>query len=302
MPLDSLDIRISADTANFVAGVERSESKLDGLSSQALRTAGSLEVLSSRAKDAAGQIGRLGKTATASAFGIKTLTSSLPGLNLGLISVSGTMTAVAIPALIALGSALLPLAATVGVVAAALGGIGLGVFAGGAAAAAANTAVLKDAFMEMLAELQAVLEPLADAFFPLLVAIIDRVPEMVAETVALIGGFRDFRDAVWGVADAFFDVMPNILATLFELGEQALPIVERVVRVVGRNFEPALRGLLRVTDRIVMGLIRRVVVWCRCLVTLSLACLRICRRGSRIRRFLRYRILRLCSLGNSQMH
>lgn len=247
---DSLEVRVSASTASATSKIERVREKLGDLTSQAAQTAGGLQVLQGRTDEAGDEMTTLGAKAATAGFGIRSLTASIPTLNLGLISVSGTMTTLVIPALLTLSTVLLPLAAAATTVGAALGGIGLGVVAGTAAAASENLELLKTAFSTMVESLQEAVAPLADAFLPLLLAIMYRIPRVVERTIELTGGFVEFRDAVWGVADAFFDLMPSLLATLFEFGQMALPILREFLQSLDGGIRPALMGMLQVTQRI----------------------------------------------------
>ena len=246
----------ASDATGLSAALGFAGERMDALSGDSLSLAGAFQVLGGRADEAGDEIGRLGRTSAVSSLGVRSLSSSLPTLNLGLLSVSGTLTGLMIPALALLSTTLFPLAAIVGTVGAALAGIGIGVFAGGAAAAAVHTQTLQDAFADLQKELKEVVEPLADAFLPVLLDIMDRIPDVVDETLDLVGGLDEFADSVGDVADAGLDILPETLALFVEFGQLALPIIENAIRLLGRRLEPAFRGMLRVTRELAPELMR----------------------------------------------
>lgn len=82
-----------------------------------------LEALSVAADSAGDEIMSAGAKSTLASGGMTTLSASTDGLSIAFTSLSGTITAVLIPALLALSSALVPLAATVGGLATAAGAL-----------------------------------------------------------------------------------------------------------------------------------------------------------------------------------
>jgi hypothetical protein len=272
--VDELSVRVSANVATFKQGINSAAESVDDLSGDALDAAASLEILSGRANDAEGETRELGRASTMTAARVSALggaatstAASLTGMNaaanaatFSFSSLANTPLLFALPVLTAGATALLsvlfPLAAAAGTVAAALGGIGFVAFAGTAAAAATHTETLKDTLTTVKEQLLEVLEPLADLFLPMLESLLLQLPDVVEETLALTGGLEQFRDSIWLAARAFLDVVPEMLATMIEFGEMALPIIRRFFQRLEGGVRPAMMGMLDVTREIAPALMR----------------------------------------------
>jgi len=239
----------AGDETSALASVSRiASSTIDGLARNAGGLAANLHILQGRADEAEDEIDSAGRSAASTAGLFSSLALSTEGLALSVGSLNTVLSLSLLPTLAALSTALLPLTATVGTLAAALGGLGLGVFAGTAAAAAEHTKLLKDQLKVVASRIQDALEPLADAFLPLLVVVAKNIAEVVEETVALTGGFVDFRNAIWGVISPLFNALPGALATLFEMGRDLLPVLKDFIGYLIEN-APAAFNKMRETAR-----------------------------------------------------
>jgi len=272
--VQELSVRVGADTGGFQAGAQRVESGLDDISSEAIQTAAALEVLSSRANDAEGEVRELGRgslatsgrvaalgsSATSTAATLTGLSAASSAASVSFTSLANTPLLVALPVLTASATALLstlfPLAAVAGTVAAALGGLGLVAVAGTLTAAASQTETLTSALEEAKTELLAVLEPLTDAFMPVILHVLDILPDVAEETLALTGGFGELAASMTNLIDDVADVLPELFATLIEFGEDALPVLESFVESLDGNVRPALRGMRRVAEAVAPVLVR----------------------------------------------
>ena len=243
MAFRNLSARISGDASSYVSATRRAKHAASSFGSEATSLAGRLQLLQGRADEAGDEIAAAGRKAVTTSSLFSTLTLSTEGLALSFGSLSTVLSLSVIPALAALSTVLLPLTATAGVLAASLGGLGLGVIAGTAGAAATHTSELKRQLKSLVNVTKAAIAPLADAFVPLLTAIINGLGRAVVETMSMIGGFVEFRNAIWGVLDGLIAALPDALATLYNLGRDLLPVLQDMAATLVERAGPAFRDM-----------------------------------------------------------
>ena len=160
--LDDLSIRISSDTADFIAGAEGVESKLGDLSSESLQTAAALEFLSNRADDAGDNISQAGNRASVTSGQFSGLAGATSAANASFMGISATTWGSLIPAVVALGAALAPVIGALGgfvAVAGSIAGVGLVPVIG---AIATNTERLRRTFMGLVETIRTEFAPVFD--------------------------------------------------------------------------------------------------------------------------------------------
>jgi len=257
MALEDLNIRISADTADFVAGAEGVESQLDDLSGEAIQTAASLEILSNRTDDAGDQIAQTGRRATVTGAQLSGLSGAAQGTNFAFMGLSATTWGSLIPAVVALGAALAPVVGALGgfiAVGAAVAGIGI---VGTIGAIAQRGEELKRAFDFLVST---VMEQFAPAFntasevlFVLLQEFTQIIPELVpAEDVIsrIAGNFVQLGSDIIGMLPALVDLavtlttqfLPPFVRWMQDILPQIPGMVENLVGVMDRMIPKFMRA------------------------------------------------------------
>lgn len=239
----------AGDEASTLARAARvAGGAVEGLRNDSTSLAAALQVLQGRADEAGDEITSAGARAGASSGAFTALTLSTDGLatSFGVLSTSLTLTL--LPALALLSTMLLPIAATIGTVAAAATGLagafGLVVGAG----VLTHFEQLRSAFKQARTEIVALLEPLGSLLGPLLVQAVQALPTLVENTLAAVGGLESFRDMLVYLGETAFDVIPGIAGTLSELARDSLPLVREFVQYLVETAPGAFEAMRETTE------------------------------------------------------
>ena len=217
-------MKVSASTAAFNLGMERAQDKAQDLSLSLFR-------LGRASNEAEGEIDSAGRSALTTGSMFSSLAVSTEGLSLSMGSLSGTITTVLIPALGALATTLVPLAAVVGTVAAAATGlagafgliIGSGLIAYGQRLGDQNKQRLKEinariARLEALEDTQA---GLTQSQQEQLDALEEQANKLEKQT-GVMGGLKQ------AMGDLVSEIKPMIVA----FGQQFIPLIEDAIEAL----------------------------------------------------------------------
>jgi hypothetical protein len=145
-----------------------------------------------------------------------------------------------------------PLAATVGGLAAGAGSLAaaFGVVAGSGAAAFAATNDLKEVFAELREELTATLAAFGERFKPLITDAVDAIPQLAENILAATGDLSAFREALRSFGQSAFRLLPEITSEVFDLARRALPILTDGLRFLGRRGGDIFEAILDTTQQV----------------------------------------------------
>lgn len=253
---EGLSVQVSAATKSFERKMGAAKDSVEGLSVQAVQASSSLQVFQNRTDEAEDEVGRLGRSATTSSLSLTGLSASAKGAGLSLSGLSTTLTVGLLPTLALLSTALVPITAALGGLAAIVGSIGLVAFAGVLGAVKTNTQLLKQEAQDLVAELKQEFAPFLDAFAGALVTLIDRLQAVIsqlaptqAEAERLANSLVQIGTAVIGILPALSELVLSLtqefLPPLIELAQDVLPEVPGFVRGLVTTFKelaPTLSG------------------------------------------------------------
>lgn len=218
---DSLEVKVSAATADFQSSMNRVEDKLEEVADESDQT--------SRA------FGRLSTSA---------------GIATASLQITGATAAIAAGSFGLLATTLAPLAVVFGGIAAAAGSLGA-VFAGlGIVGVATHTQELKTALQEARAEIMEIIEPLGEVFGPLLVDAVEALPALVQNIVDSLGPLDEFRQSLVRMGNIAFELIPQITSFLFDLAETTLPLLNDALTTVQDTGPAAFNELADVFNRV----------------------------------------------------
>lgn len=178
------------------------------------------------------------------------VSSAAGGASVSMGALNSMMTLSLIPSVLTLSTIMAPLAAVLGTVAAGAlslaGAFGVVVGVG----AVTHMEELKEAFAEARREIEEIIEPLGEVFGPLLVDAVEALPDLLQNMVDAIGPLDQFAKELERLGGVAADVLPGIVAGMFELATVALPVFRDFVNfLVGRG-GPALEEMRSVTERL----------------------------------------------------
>jgi len=188
--------------------------------------------LGDEAGGATGGVSRLGAASGVAATSVGSLGASAATAAVGV----GGLAAVATPLAATLGGVATAGAALAGV----FGALGLATVATEGEALSEALAGVKDGVLDAI-------EPIGDTFAPILVDLIQRLPNVARAVVTALGPLDPFARAVRDAGNALLDVLPAIARFAGNLAREALPVLRRLVRVTAEVVPPAIRTMLEVT-------------------------------------------------------
>lgn len=244
--IDGLSIAVTAQTADAQAALNAVESDLDDVSGEAVETATALAFLAGRTESAADEMQQLTGSAALASGGLFGLSNSSRGATVSLFGLNLSLQAT-VALIIGLVALLAPLIALLGAAAAAAGGLAIGFGAVIGAPLINNFKEISETAKEAFAGIQTAIEPLAEAFTPLLQSGLEALPglfESIISAVGGAGGFQPFADALATLGGEVADQLPSLVSTLVDFGVDALPILADFVRFLGNN-APAAFSLFR---------------------------------------------------------
>jgi len=243
MAFRNLSARITGDSTSYVTATQTAKRAASSFGSEATSLAAKLQLLQGRADEAESEIDSVGRSATSTSTSFTALTASTEGLALSFGSLGTTTSVTLIPAMVALSTVLLPLAATFGglaTAAASLAGafglvIGSGLIAFGQKRGEQNA--------QRLAQIRARiagLESLRQETGQLTAAqrqqlqTLQEQEESLQNQTGVLGGLQS------AIGDVVAEIKPMIVAfgqefiPLIEAGFEAIPqLVENILEAVG---------------------------------------------------------------------
>jgi phage-related protein len=232
-PAQALLDEVADELDDVTTSGEAAGQSLDGINAK--RLALSMRALASQTDRAADELDDAttsAGTATAAFGALGTATLVTSGR---MRSMSFAMVASLIPALVTLTSVLLPLVGVLGFVATA--GASLAAVMGGLGIVGAVTHLdeLKAALSDAREEIMRIVQPLGDVFGPLLVDAVEALPELVRRIVDSLGPLDQFADGLRDLGATAMEAIPALTGVMFDLAEQALPVVIDVLEWLMAN-------------------------------------------------------------------
>jgi len=265
---DNLSVRISAQTRDFESGINDARDELSKFRTGAVATSASLQGLQGRADEAEDEISSVGRSAATASLSLGSLSTAAQGAGLSLSGLGTTLVVGLLPTLALLSTALVPITAALGGLAAIIGSIGLVGFAGVLGAVKTNTQLLKQEALSLVADLKQEFAPFFDAFAGALVTLIDRLQSVVSELAPTQAEAERLADSLVEFGTAVIDVLPALtdlvlsltkefLPPLIELAEDVLPEVPGFIEGLVSTFKelaPELSGAGRSLIRLTRAL------------------------------------------------
>lgn len=205
-------------------------SAMDSTRDDASGLAGAMAALANRADQAGDDLRETAYSSNIAGAAMTRLSLGTSGASVSVGILSTAITASLIPSLITLSTVLLPLTGLLGGVIAAAGS--LAAVLGGLAAVGAVTHLeeLKQAFEDVKPAIVDTLEPLGEVFGPLLVDAVRALPELTQRIVDALGPLDQFADSVREMGQMAMEVIPQLVAWMFDLAERAMPVLIEVIR------------------------------------------------------------------------
>lgn len=220
--VDSLSVRVTSQTADANAGLNRVQDNLEEVGDEANSTSRSF--------------GRLSASS-----------GVLQGSFMGLSTVT---IATLVPSLLTLSTVIAPLAVVFGGIAAAAASLGA-VFGGLALVGViTHTQELKTALQEARVEILQIIEPLGEVFGPLLVDAVEALPSLVQAVVNSLGPLDQFRNTLQRFGETAMRLIPQITSGMFDLAEAALPALNQALRAFESQGPGVFRTLRDVFNQI----------------------------------------------------
>jgi hypothetical protein len=242
---------VGTESLGTAVKAEAAGDRIDDLGDEASETALEMLLLGNRADDAGDELlGAGGKAATAGGL-FTTASVGTNGLTFSLTSLSGTITAVAIPALVALSTTLAPLVAALTGFAAIGGGLlgGFGLVVGSGALAGLET--LREELQETIGLIRAQLVGRGVFFVDLLRDAIQGLPDLTRSILNAIGSLQPFADTLRRLGNIAADALPGLIGRLFDLGRQALPTVVDFAETLASDGGSFLDGIINTTETLI---------------------------------------------------
>jgi len=250
MAFEGISVSISAQTADFTAGIQSAKGRAEELSD-------SLGQLSRRARGAEDELGDAGRQATTTAGLFSALSLSTSGLSLSFGTLSTGITATLIPALIALSTTLVPLTLTVGGLVAgvtALGGAFGVVLGSGLLAFSERAGGLEEVLNSLREQIKPLIVEFGQQFVPLIKDGVNALPGLVKSTLSAIGPLDDFVDALRSIGRTARTAIPAIVGRLADLARRILPAVESAAGGLAGVVPGIFDTILRTTEAVLPSL------------------------------------------------
>jgi hypothetical protein len=232
MARNPLAAEVTADVSDFLSGIAAAKGQAEEFGDAAATAARKVDDLGDEAGGATGGVSRLGAASGVAATSVGSLGASAATAAVGV----GGLAAVATPLAATLGGVATAGAALAGV----FGALGLATVATEGEALSEALAGVKDGVLDAI-------EPIGDTFAPILVDLIQRLPNVARAVVTALGPLDPFARAVRDAGNALLDVLPAIARFAGNLAREALPVLRRLVRVTAEVVPPAIRTMLEVT-------------------------------------------------------
>ena len=220
---------MSAQTADFQAGMESAESGLSDVERTAATAAAALQVLQGRADETGDEMRDVGRDSLIASGGLSSAASNALGAEISFGSLSVVTATTLVPALVTLSAALAPVVAALGglaAIGAAIGGVGLISAIG---AIATNTEQLKPQFEDLLSLIRDEFAPVFDRAAIILSA-------LISEFAAIVPALVPADDVIQEIGNSFFALGQEIITALPALTELAVELTS--------EFLPALVSLM----------------------------------------------------------
>lgn len=159
-----------------------------------------------------------------------TLSLSAGNASVSVGTFSSVLTLSLIPAVITLSTVLAPLAATLGVVAASLGGVVAGFGAVLGMGAVGHVKELQAAFKDVVSDLLPFVKLVGQQFTPLLFDAVEALTPLGFRILEAMGPLDEFADSLRTLGELAMDAIPMVVGGLLDLGRDAVPVLEDVVR------------------------------------------------------------------------
>jgi len=232
MARNPLAAEVTADVSDFLSGIAAAKGQAEEFGDAAATAARKVDDLGDEAGGATGGVSRLGAASGVAATSVGSLGASAATAAVGV----GGLAAVATPLAATLGGVATAGAALAGV----FGALGLATVATEGEALSEALAGVKDGILDAI-------EPIGDTFAPILVDLIQRLPNVARAVVTALGPLDPFARAVRDAGNALLNVLPAIARFAGNLAREALPVLRRLVRVTAEVVPPAIRTMLEVT-------------------------------------------------------
>lgn len=205
------------------------EQSTGALSRAAQSLSGSFQVLQGRAEEAGDEISGAGRDAGRASGMFAALTASTDGLAVSFGTLSTVATLSLIPSLLTLSTVLAPIAVSLGAAGAGAGALVAAL--GGLAAVGAITHMqeLKDALQDVRPQIEQIIQPLGEAFGPILVDAVRALPELTQAIVDSVGPLEDFQNFMRQLGSLGMEVIPMLTGAIFDLARAALPALINVI-------------------------------------------------------------------------
>lgn len=231
--IGGLSVSVSAATTQFRSSINAAQEATRDLSL-------SLRRLSSSANSAEEEVDSVGRSAATSSAGMTSFALSTEGASVATTSLSGTLVASLLPALVTVGAALTPLIAALGGFVAIVGSIaGIGII-GAIAAISENTKLLKTQFEGLVETLRDVFSPVIRAATGVLLVLIEELEETL-QTIQFGSQINVIAGAFAELGTQIIELIPSLLDLAISLATEFLPpFIQFTDRVL-----PQVPGLIR---------------------------------------------------------
>lgn len=236
-------------TIDVTARVRDAQEGLEDVQEEALELSASLEAANASAERAEDSIEEAGDSASEAGRDFNRATVSIFGFQASLTTVVG-VAALATPALVALSTAALGVAGAFGAIAGAFGALGL-------AAIVTNFSALKSEVQEAIPGIRSAIEPLGEVFTPVLLRAINALPDVFEKVVSAIQGavdLEEFATTFERTIAILFRMLPPLAATMFEIAEAALPVLNDGLNWLRQNGGQAFGVISEATNELLPDL------------------------------------------------
>ena len=248
---DELSVQVSAQTADFQAGMEAAESGLSDVERTAATAAGALQLLQGRADEAGDEMRDVGRDSTIASLGLGNAASSALGAEISFGSLSVVTAVSLIPALIALSSALAPVVASLGGLAAIGASIGLVGLLPAIGAIATNTEQLKSEFTDLLDVVRSEFAPVFDRATAVLGALISEFADIVPALVPTADEIDRLGDLFFGLGQDIINALPALTELAVELTSEFLPALVSMTDTFTGNLPGAIENFVSIFERMI---------------------------------------------------
>jgi len=246
MAFDSLDISITGSGSDAAAAIQTVKSSLSGLAREANDAQDSVEEVGDEATSTSARLGPLAATAAASALSFSGLSSAALGASSSLtaLSVSAGTVSAALAGVVTIAAPLVAVLGGIVTAGASVAGV-FGLLAG--ATLATKFEELKSALAGVKEAILSAVEPMAETFLPVLLNLIERLPEVADQVVDALGPMDPFAEAFEDAGNAVLDLLPALASFASQLARETLPVLRDLASGAGNAVPNAIRRMLDVT-------------------------------------------------------